>query len=353
METKIIQVTKENIEQTAKEAASVWTEGGLVGFPTETVYGLGGNGLNKEASKKIYAAKGRPSDNPLILHIADMEQLYPLVKTDNEKIMARAKALADAFWPGPLTMILPKADEIPYETTGGLDTVAIRMPSHPVARRLLQVCKLPIAAPSANLSGRPSPTSASHVIEDMDGRIEMIIDGGDVGIGVESTIIDLTGETPMLLRPGFVTPEMLEEVLGSVETDAAVYRQVGKDVHPKAPGMKYRHYAPKASMVLVEGTKEQVINYINEETKKKKEQGMRVGVMATDESKDSYQADVILSVGSRASMDSVAHNLFRALREFDEEHVDFIYSESFDTSGCGFAVMNRLLKAAGHQVVKL
>ncbi len=353
METKIIQVTKENIEQTAKEAASVWAEGGLVGFPTETVYGLGGNGLNKEASKKIYAAKGRPSDNPLILHIADMEQLYPLVKTDNEKIMARAKALADAFWPGPLTMILPKADEIPYETTGGLDTVAIRMPSHPVARRLLQVCKLPIAAPSANLSGRPSPTSASHVIEDMDGRIEMIIDGGDVGIGVESTIIDLTGETPMLLRPGFVTPEMLEEVLGSVETDAAVYRQVGKDVHPKAPGMKYRHYAPKASMVLVEGTKEQVINYINEETKKKKEQGMRVGVMATDESKDSYQADVILSVGSRASMDSVAHNLFRALREFDEEHVDFIYSESFDASGCGFAVMNRLLKAAGHQVVKL
>ena len=350
METKIIQVTKENIEQTAKEAASVWAEGGLVGFPTETVYGLGGNGLNKEASKKIYAAKGRPSDNPLILHIADMEQLYPLVKTDNEKIMARAKALADAFWPGPLTMILPKADEIPYETTGGLDTVAIRMPSHPVARRLLQVCKLPIAAPSANLSGRPSPTSASHVIEDMDGRIEMIIDGGDVGIGVESTIIDLTGETPMLLRPGFVTPEMLEEVLGSVETDAAVYRQVGKDVHPKAPGMKYRHYAPKASMVLVEGTKEQVINYINEETKKKKEQGMRV---ATDESKDSYQADVILSVGSRASMDSVAHNLFRALREFDEEHVDFIYSESFDASGCGFAVMNRLLKAAGHQVVKL
>ena len=353
METKIIQVTKENIEQTAKEAASVWADGGLVAFPTETVYGLGGNGLNKEASKKIYAAKGRPSDNPLILHIADMEQLYPLVKTDNEKIMARAKAVADAFWPGPLTMILPKADNIPYETTGGLDTVAIRMPSHPVARRLLQVCQLPIAAPSANLSGRPSPTSASHVIEDMDGRIDMIIDGGDVGIGVESTIVDLTGETPMLLRPGFVTPEMLEEVLGSVETDAAVYRQVGKDVHPKAPGMKYRHYAPKASMVLVEGTKEQVVNYINEEIRKKREQGKRIGVMATDESKDSYQADVILSVGSRASMDSVAHNLFRALREFDEENVDFIYSESFDASGCGFAVMNRLLKAAGHQVVKL
>lgn len=353
METKIIQITKENIEATTKEAAKVWADGGLVAFPTETVYGLGGNGLNKEASKKIYAAKGRPSDNPLILHIAEMNQFYPLVKTGNAKIIARAEALADAFWPGPLTMILPKADNIPYETTGGLDTVAIRMPSHPAAQALLQVCRLPIAAPSANLSGRPSPTSASHVIEDMDGRIEMIIDGGDVGIGVESTIIDLTGDVPMLLRPGFVTPEMLQQVLGTIETDAAVYHQVGKDVHPKAPGMKYRHYAPKASMVLVEGAQDQVIDYINEETKKKREQGMRIGVMATNESKDQYQADVVLSVGSRSAMDSVAHNLFRVLREFDEENVDFIYSESFDASGCGFAVMNRLLKAAGHQVVRL
>ena len=279
METKIIHITKENIEATAKEAADVWAQGGLVAFPTETVYGLGGNGLNKEASKKIYAAKGRPSDNPLILHIADMEQFYPLIKTDNAKIIARAEALADVFWPGPLTMILPKADNIPYETTGGLDTVAIRMPSHLVARALLQECKMPIAAPSANLSGRPSPTSASHVIEDMNGRIEMIIDGGDVGIGVESTIIDLTGEVPMLLRPGFVTPEMLQQVLGTVETDAAVYRQVGKDVHPKAPGMKYRHYAPKASMVLVEGAQDKVITYINEEAKKKREQGLRIGIM--------------------------------------------------------------------------
>lgn len=353
MKTKIIHITKENIEATAKEAADVWAQGGLVAFPTETVYGLGGNGLNKEASKKIYAAKGRPSDNPLILHIADMEQFYPLIKTDNAKIIARAEALADVFWPGPLTMILPKADNIPYETTGGLDTVAIRMPSHLVARALLQECKMPIAAPSANLSGRPSPTSASHVIEDMNGRIEMIIDGGDVGIGVESTIIDLTGEVPMLLRPGFVTPEMLQQVLGTVETDAAVYRQVGKDVHPKAPGMKYRHYAPKASMVLVEGAQDKVITYINEEAKKKREQGLRIGIMATDESKELYKADVVISVGSRISMDSVAHNLFRALRDFDEENVDFIYSESFDTSGCGFAVMNRLLKAAGHQVVKL
>ncbi|MDY3730928.1 MAG: L-threonylcarbamoyladenylate synthase [Candidatus Choladocola sp.] len=353
MKTKIISITEANMEETAKEAAEIWENGGLVAFPTETVYGLGGNGLNKEASKKIYAAKGRPSDNPLILHIAELKQLYSLIKTENETVLARADALAKAFWPGPLTMILPKAQEVPYETTGGLDTVAVRMPSHPAARALLQASGLPIAAPSANLSGRPSPTSAGHVIEDMDGRIEMIIDGGDVGIGVESTIIDLTGETPMLLRPGFITTEMLETVLGTVQTDAAVYRQVGKDVHPKAPGMKYRHYAPKASMILVEGTTEQVAAYINEETKKHREQGKRIGVMATDESKDMYQADVVIPVGSRTSMDSIAHNLFRVLREFDEENVDLIYSESFDMDGCGFAVMNRLLKAAGHQVVRL
>ena len=353
MKTKIISITEANMEETAKKAAEIWKNGGLVAFPTETVYGLGGNGLNKEASKKIYAAKGRPSDNPLILHIAELKQLYSLIKTENETVLARADALAKAFWPGPLTMILPKAQEVPYETTGGLDTVAVRMPSHPAARALLQASGLPIAAPSANLSGRPSPTSAGHVIEDMDGRIEMIIDGGDVGIGVESTIVDLTGEIPMLLRPGFITTEMLETVLGIVQTDAAVYRQVGKDVHPKAPGMKYRHYAPKASMILVEGTEDQVIAYINEETKKQREQGKRIGVMATDESRDAYQADVVIPVGSRTSMDSIAHNLFRVLREFDEENVDLIYSESFDMDGRGFAVMNRLLKAAGHQVVRL
>ena len=346
METKIIHITKENIEATAKEAADVWAQGGLVAFPTETVYGLGGNGLNKEASKKIYAAKGRPSDNPLILHIADMEQFYPLIKTDNAKIIARAEALADVFWPGPLTMILPKADNIPYETTGGLDTVAIRMPSHLVARALLQECKMPIAAPSANLSGRPSPTSASHVIEDMNGRIEMIIDGGDVGIGVESTIIDLTGEVPMLLRPGFVTPEMLQKVLGAVETDAAVYRQVGKDVHPKAPGMKYRHYAPKADLKIVEGPMEQVISYINEQAEKG-----RTGIICTEETRSRYPKGDIKCVGTRKDELSIASHLFAVLREFDEDGVEQIYSESFKAPGLGEAIMNRLLKAAGHQKV--
>ena len=352
METKIIHITKENIEATAKEAADVWAQGGLVAFPTETVYGLGGNGLNKEASKKIYAAKGRPSDNPLILHIADMEQFYPLIKTDNAKIIARAEALADVFWPGPLTMILPKADNIPYETTGGLDTVAIRMPSHLVARALLQECKMPIAAPSANLSGRPSPTSASHVIEDMNGRIEMIIDGGDVGIGVESTIIDLTGEVPMLLRPGFVTPEMLQQVLGTVETDAAVYRQVGKDVHPKAPGMKYRHYAPKADLAIVEGTEEAVVKKINELAAKAKARGEQVGIIATDETKDRYPEGLVVSIGSRKEEESIAHHLYEVLRDFDQSAVKSIYSEAFYTPRMGQAIMNRLLKAAGHKIIQ-
>lgn len=349
MKTRVIKITQDNLAQTAREAAEVWKSGGLAAFPTETVYGLGGNGLDPEASGRIYAAKGRPSDNPLILHIAKLEQLAPLVRKTDDRVLA----LAEAFWPGPLTMILPKADQVPCETTGGLDTVAVRMPSHPVARVLLEEAGLAIAAPSANLSGRPSPTSAGHVIEDMDGRIDMIIDGGDVGIGVESTIVDLSSETPVLLRPGFITLQMLEQVLGRVETDAAVYRQVGKDVHPKAPGMKYRHYAPRAGMVLVEGASDQVIDYINRETAKLQKQGKRVGVMATDESRALYRADVILSAGSRTSMESIAHNLFRILRQFDETQVDFIYSESFDSDGCGFAVMNRLLKAAGHQVVKL
>ena len=209
-----------------------------------------------------------------------------------------------------------------------------------------------MAAPSANTSGRPSPTTAQHVYEDLQGKIPMILDGGAVTIGLESTIVDLTEEIPTILRPGFISLDMVQAVLGEAQIDRGLIAN-DSNIHPKAPGMKYRHYAPKASMVLVEGAQDKVITYINEEAKKKREQGLRIGIMATDESKELYKADVVISVGSRISMDSVAHNLFRALRDFDEENVDFIYSESFDTSGCGFAVMNRLLKAAGHQVVKL
>lgn len=349
MQTEIVKMTAENAEEVAARAKVIWQKGGLVAFPTETVYGLGGNGLDAAAAQKIYAAKGRPSDNPLILHIADRSQLLSLTT----QIDSRAQALMDAFWPGPLTMIFPKAEAVPYETTGGLDTVAVRMPSHPLAMELLRIAGIPVAAPSANRSGRPSPTSAAHVIEDMDQAIDMIIDGGDVGIGVESTIIDLTGEKPVLLRPGFITPEMMEAVLGPIETDAAVYRKMEKGEQPKAPGMKYRHYAPKASMTLISGEFETVISYINEKTESMHQSGKRVGVLATEESKARYHADEILSVGPAASLESVAHNLFRVLREFDEKNVDVIYSETFPESGYGYAVMNRLLKAAGHQVIHL
>ncbi len=343
----IIKKMEQDDAETARQAASIWEKGGLVAFPTETVYGLGGNGLDADASKKIYAAKNRPCNNPLILHIADRGQLKGLVKEVNPW----AKALMDVFWPGPLTLILPKTDAVPYETTGGLDTVAVRMPSHAAARRLLQESGLPIAAPSANRSGRPSPTSADHVAQDMDGRIEMIVDGGDVGIGIESTIVDVTGERPMLLRPGFITVEMLESIVGPVDIDPTVLEQVSATVRPKAPGMNYRHYAPDAEMLLVEGSSEAVASYINAQIAEKA--GKKVGVLATDENLDLYQGDCVISVGSMAAPQTIAHNLFRVLRQFDDMKVDYIYSESFSSDGEGLAIMNRLLKAAGHHMIKV
>lgn len=332
---------------TARLAASIWRDGGLVAFPTETVYGLGGNGLDAGASKKIYAAKDRPSNNPLILHIVERSQLDGLVR----EINPWAEALMDVFWPGPLTLILPKADIVPYETTGGLDTVAVRMPSHLVARYLLAEAGIPIAAPSANRSGRPSPTSAEHVARDMDGRIDMIVDGGDVGIGIESTIVDLTGERPMLLRPGFVTVEMLESIVGPVDIDPVVLEQASATVRPKAPGMNYRHYAPNAGMLLVEGTPKAVAAHINAQVAAA--DGKKIGVMATDENLHLYQGGCVISVGSAAKPQTIAHNLFRVLRMFDDLKVDYIYSESFSSEGAGLAIMNRLLKAAGHQVLRV
>ena len=343
------------VAQAAETAARIWRMGGLVAFPTETVYGLGGNGLDPEAAKRIYAAKGRPSDNPLILHIAHTDQLEPLTTS----VSGKARALMDAFWPGPLTLIFGRRECVPRETSGGLDTVAVRMPSHPVAARLLDVCGLPIAAPSANLSGRPSPTSAAHVEEDLGGRIDLIIDGGEVGIGVESTIIDVSTDTPVMLRPGYITREMAEEVIGPIDIDPAVIRPVSAAVRPKAPGMKYRHYAPKAAMQLVDGPLPSVVAYINkkirEEADPSSESGrLRIGVLATDETKERYdRSAVILSVGSRSDPDSIAHNLFRVLRDFDAAGVDRIYSETVPDEGSGYAVMNRLRKSAGYQIVRL
>ena len=347
MNTQIISIEEDNIDESLIRAAGdIIKSGGLVAFPTETVYGLGGDALNPASSKKIYAAKGRPSDNPLIVHIADLDMLDAIVTEVSEP----ARLLAERFWPGPLTMILPKADSVPYETTGGLDTVAVRMPIHKTAAAFIRAAGGYIAAPSANISGRPSPASARFVIEDMDGRIDMIIDGGDVEIGLESTIVDLTGDIPMLLRPGYITLEQLREVLGRVDVDPTIMDGSCKD-RPKAPGMRYKHYAPKGDLTIIEGSVESVSEYINRLSKVAMDRGKKVGVIATDETYAGYRADSVKSIGSRTDEITIAHRLYNILREFDDEDMEVIFSESFDSSGVGQAIMNRLLKAAGHQII--
>ena len=388
METKRIVIEDRNHikDEELKEAAGILRSGGLVAFPTETVYGLGGNALDEDAARKIYAAKGRPSDNPLIAQVSCVEEVEPLVK----EIPEAGRKLMEAFWPGPLTMIFPKSEKVPYGTTGGLDTVAIRMPDDPVANRLIALAGVPVAAPSANTSGRPSPTTADHVWQDMNGRIDMIIDGGPVGIGVESTIVDVSSAVPAVLRPGAITMEMLEEVLGEVSVDPAILGPLSADVRPKAPGMKYKHYAPKADLTLVEpGTgadresrAEQVtgaeqkngadrntgaypetgldetqlqamIRKVRELSREKIEAGYKVGVICTDESRDCYTDGEVRSIGARKSQPSVAHNLYALLREFDDLGVDYIFSESFPKDHLGQAIMNRLSKAAGYKIVKV
>lgn len=394
METKRIIIEDRNHikDEELKEAAGILRSGGLVAFPTETVYGLGGNALDEDAARKIYAAKGRPSDNPLIAHVSCVEEVAPLVK----EIPEAGRKLMEAFWPGPLTMIFPKSEKVPYGTTGGLDTVAIRMPDDPVANRLIALAGVPVAAPSANTSGRPSPTTADHVWQDMNGRIEMIIDGGPVGIGVESTIVDVSSAVPAVLRPGAITMEMLAEVLGEVSVDPAILGPLSADVRPKAPGMKYKHYAPKADLTLVEpgtGTEresgaEQVtgaeqkngagqktgadrntgadpetgldetqlqamICKVRELSREKIEAGYKVGVICTDESRGCYTDGEVRSIGARKSQASVAHNLYALLREFDDLGVDYIFSESFPKDHLGQAIMNRLSKAAGYKIVKV
>ena len=329
------------------KAANILRNGGLVAFPTETVYGLGANGLDKQACRKIYQAKGRPSDNPLILHICNENQLLKIVSV----IPPKAKAVMDAFWPGPITLIFPKSSLVPMEVTGGRDTVAVRCPSHPVARALIEAADLPIAAPSANLSGKPSPTQASHVIEDLLDRVDMILDGGATEVGLESTILDLTEEIPMILRPGAVTLEMLEEKIGRVQVDPAVLEKPDSNLIPKAPGMKYTHYAPKAQVKLVRGQMEKVISFINAQCKEDIEKGISVGVMATEETKQQYSFGKVLSVGSREDMETVGHRLFATLREFDALEVERVYAEIFEESGEGMAVMNRLKKSAGYHFI--
>lgn len=340
-------LNKINQHQIAR-AGRILAEGGLVAFPTETVYGLGADALNPEASAKIYAAKGRPSDNPLIVHISCFDALEKIVS----EIPREARILAEHFWPGPLTMILNKSDLVPYETTGGMDTVAVRMPLDPIAKALIDASTGYVAAPSANTSGRPSPTTAAHVAEDLFGRIDMIIDGGPVGIGLESTIVDLTEKVPMILRPGYITLEMLQDVLGDVKVDPGLIA-ADSDCKPKAPGMKYRHYAPKADLKVVEGDHEVVIREINRWVLELTEQGKTVGIIATEETKTHYKKGIIISIGARDDEETIARNLYGILREFDQLKADVIFSESFATAGMGQAIMNRLLKAAGHQVLEV
>ena len=340
-------MTEDAIDEAAiARAGRILKDGGLVAFPTETVYGLGGDALNPESSKKIYAAKGRPSDNPLIVHVCRWEDVAPIV----EEIPKEAEKLAAAFWPGPMTMIFNKSSLVPYETTGGLDTVAVRFPSNKIAAAMIRAGGGYIAAPSANKSGRPYPTEALYCKEDLDGEVEMIIDGGQVGIGLESTIIDLTEEKPTILRPGYITKEMLEKVLGEVDVDRTIIAP-NSGIRPKAPGMKYRHYAPQGDLAIVEGSPEHVVSYINEACGKAKAEGKVTGIICTDETRDRYQADYVYSAGTRSDEETVARQLFKILREFDDDGAQVLFSESFAGGGICMAIMNRLMKAAGQKVI--
>lgn len=355
LECSIIFSMKTIIEQTSlgqlnkdtiKKAGDILKNGGLVAFPTETVYGLGADALNEQAAKKIYAAKGRPSDNPLIIHVADMEALAMIAETISEK----AAIVAKKFWPGPLTMIFQKTKAVPLGTTGGLKTVAVRMPNHPIAREIIRAGGGYIAAPSANTSGRPSPTTAQHVEEDLSGKIDMIVDGGTTDIGVESTILDMTVEPPMILRPGAITKEMLDGLIGGVAVDKTLLEPDSKKP-PKAPGMKYRHYAPKAELTVLEGELSQVVKEINRLAKEKTAQGFKVGIIGTKETIGQYYAGNVKCIGTREDEMTVAGNLYGILRDFDSDGTDLIYSESFSAGGIGSAIMNRLLKAAGQHVI--
>ena len=346
--TKIVRVNKNNPEiELIDFAAKVIKEGGLVAFPTETVYGIGVNSFNEEAIKKIFIAKGRPQDNPLIVHIAELEQIYDLVK----EVPQKAKTLMKKFWPGPLTLIFKKSQKVPYVNTAGMDTVAIRMPSNTIAHLLIKRAEVPISAPSANVSGKPSPTDASHVIEDLYGKVDVIIDGGKCDVGVESTVLDLTEKVPVILRPGAVTLEMLREVIGYVEVDPSLLKKPQEDLKPKSPGMKYKHYSPNAEVYIVTGDLEKVVKKIQELTEEQLKYGKKVGIMATVQTSTQYEKGEIIVVGDRNRPETIAKNLFEVLRQFDKKGVDVIFAESFEYDNIGLAIMNRLEKAAGYKEI--
>ena len=349
MKTEIIKLDKFKIEMDKLHyAADVLREGGLVAFPTETVYGLGANALDPAAVQKIFTAKGRPSDNPLIVHISDRQALSELVNI----IPDNAYEVMKCFWPGPITLVLEKSPNVPDIITAGLNTVAVRMPSHPIALALIKEAGIPIAAPSANTSGKPSPTDASHVIEDLTGRVDVILDGGPTAIGLESTVLDLTEKTPVILRPGGVTIEQLREILGKVETDPALKEKDVIGLIPKSPGMKYTHYSPKADVIIIEGRLEAVVQKINSLCRQYAIQGILVGVLTTEQTKGLYLSKEIICMGDRENPVTIAANLFRAMREFDQRGVRVILAEAVEASGIGMAIMNRMSKAAGYNIIK-
>ena len=332
-----------------EEAGQIIRNGGLVLFPTETVYGLGANGLNSEAVKNIYVAKGRSSDNPLILHISDIEMIGKIAKDISDVEFK----LMNAFWPGPFTIILNKTDAVPSVVAGGLDTVGVRMPNNEIAKNLIKYADVPIAAPSANISGRPSGTNVEDIDQELKDRVDYIIDGGECQIGVESTVVRVIDGIPHILRPGKITAEEIKEVAGSVIIDKHILGKLDANEKVMSPGMKYKHYAPKGDLVIVEGKKQAVAETINHLTKMDAEAGLKTAVIASDENLSLYDADCKINIGSREHEESIAANLYEVLREMDEMGVQKMYSESFAGGGLGAAIMNRLLKAAGHHVIRV
>lgn len=345
MITKIIQIA-DHKSPYLEICGAALRDGELVAFPTETVYGLGANGLDEKAVKEIFKVKGRPQDNPLILHISSRKELEPLV----ENISEEAEKIMDIFWPGPLTILFKKSKLVPDVITAGLDTVAIRMPENLIARNLIRYAEVPIAAPSANKSGRPSPTMALHVYDDLNGQVEYIIDGGKTGIGLESTVLDLTTSRPTILRPGGITFEQLQAHLKNLTIDKGIL-STDANIVPKSPGQKYKHYAPKGEMFLFVGDKDKVNETIRGEIEKYQKLGKRIGVMVKESDVSLFKSAIVKSMG--ASDEEVGQNLFGILREFDNMGVDIILSQVVDNSGIGFAVINRMMKASGGKIVEL
>lgn len=349
MPLQVKTIIEKSTPESIIRAATIIKKGGLVAFPTETVYGLGANGLDGEAAARIYMVKGRPADNPLILHIASKAMGYELV----EEVSPQAQRLMDAFWPGALTLILPKKPHIPTEVSCGLNTVGVRMPAHPVALDLILASGVPLAAPSANVSGRPSPTLASHVAHDLEGTIDMILDGGATDWGLESTVAEVSPDGVCVLRPGAVTIEQLREIVPNCWLDKAIEKTADAGFTPKAPGMKYRHYSPEAEVILVTGSERRVLEYIHSETASTSNL-KKIGILATEQTLACYtgKCDIVLSLGNRENPITAAAGLFRCLREFDVHGIRRVYVEGIDERGLGLAVMNRLKKAAV-KIVKL